>query len=429
MTRSSFSSVFIGIVVCVALMFFATASQGIAKARFSGKVIDEAGKPVSDVTVELSPVDQEIHRLHRHAPRPRLGLALRSETDEMGVFTITEIPPLPTVVLGLHSFHGESDYELRGIKIEGITFYIDPREFRFRGFPFAIAPDAEIKDLELTVQPRMRIRARVLSEDGTPLRDTRVNVTVKRGGSRSNRPVTLDEEGFFVWYLNGPGTYTINVLHQGQMATSKPIEVKEGQRVDGVVLKFSEEAAAQAGAEQPRKPRQRVMVEAPAIRAPMLVEEFVRLDMGEFMRLQEEGVWAINPENRHAYKRIKCESLETAQTIADEASAHLVAINDEAEQRWLLAVFGEENFWIGLKAAAAKWDNGEPVTYTNWNPSLKPAEEDTDGEGYAVLVGKTRAWEVAREGSPVERITEYAILEKAVFILDELVPADDSETR
>ena len=420
MTRSNFSSVSIVIVVCVALMF-ATSSQGIAKARFSGKVIDEAGKPVPDVTVELSPVAQEMHRLHRHAPPPRLGPALQSKTDEAGVFTITDIAPQPTMVLGLHPFDGESDYELRGIKIEGIAFYIDPRGFRFRGFPFAIAPDAEIKDVEITVRSRMRIRARVLSEDSTPLRHTRVDVTVKWQGSRNNRSFTLDEEGFFVWYPNRPGGYTINVSHQGQMAASKLIEVKEGQRVDGVVLKLSEEAAAQAEAAQQPKPKPRVVIEAPAIRAPM--------HMGEFARLQEEGVWAINPENRHAYKRIKCESLEDAQTIADEASAHLVAINDEAEQLWLLAVFGEENFWIGLKAGAAKWDNDEPVTYTNWNPSLKPTEEDTDGERYAVLVGKTRAWEVAREGSPVERITEYAILEKAVFILDELVPADDSETR
>ncbi len=418
MTRSNFSRLSIVIVMCVALVF-ATSSQCIAKASFSGKVIDEAGEPVTDIIVALSPIAHEMHHLHRHAPPPALGLALQSETDEMGVFKITDIVPQSRMVLALDPFQDESDYEFRGIKIGGIAFYIN-HEFQYLGFPFAIAPDAEVKDVEITVLRRMRIRARVLLEDGTPLRGARVNVEVKQGGSRSSGPAPLDEEGFFVRYLNRPGTYTVNVSHQGQTAKSKPIEIEEGQRIDGVVLKLAE-AAPEAQAEQPQKPKPRVVIEKPAGQGPMNIHEFIKL--------QKEGVWAINPENRHAYKKVECKSLEDAQTIADEANAHLVAINDEAEQRWLLAVFEEGNFWIGLKAGAAKWDNGEPVTYTNWNTPQKPAEEDTDSEAYAVLIGKTRAWEIARDGSPVERITEHAILEKAVFILDELVPTDNSETR
>ena len=60
-------------------------------------------------------------------------------------------------------------------------------------------------------------------------------------------------------------------------------------------------------------------------------------------------MWAINPDNRHAYKMIRCETREEAQERATAQGAHLVAINDKAEQEWFLEVFGKQgNFWIGL---------------------------------------------------------------------------------
>ena len=42
--------------------------------------------------------------------------------------------------------------------------------------------------------------------------------------------------------------------------------------------------------------------------------------------------WAINPDNRHAYKRIYCNTHEEALAQATEQGAHLIAINDKAEQ-------------------------------------------------------------------------------------------------
>ena len=68
---------------------------------------------------------------------------------------------------------------------------------------------------------------------------------------------------------------------------------------------------------------------------------------------------------------IRCETREAAQEQAEAQGAHLLTINDKAEQEWLLEVFGKrENFWIGLindsEEGKQQWDNGEPVTYTNW---------------------------------------------------------------
>jgi len=67
-----------------------------------------------------------------------------------------------------------------------------------------------------------------------------------------------------------------------------------------------------------------------------------------------------------------------AQAVA--IGGHLVTINDQAEQDWLITKFpyGEPDHpWIGLwqdpsdpgysePAGGWKWISGEPVTYTNW---------------------------------------------------------------
>ena len=56
--------------------------------------------------------------------------------------------------------------------------------------------------------------------------------------------------------------------------------------------------------------------------------------------------------------------------MAIAEGAHLVSINDEAEQKWLVEVFGREPFLIGLtrleNQTEWRWTSGEPVAYTNW---------------------------------------------------------------
>ena len=63
---------------------------------------------------------------------------------------------------------------------------------------------------------------------------------------------------------------------------------------------------------------------------------------------KRNGVWVINPINRHAYRRIYCQTYEEAINKANKFEAHLLAINNKEEQQWILDVFGRDNFWIGL---------------------------------------------------------------------------------
>ena len=204
---------------------------------------------------------------------------------------------------------------------------------------------------------------------------------------------------------------------------SEEILLEDGQRLDGLVLSLGD---------KPQAPKPDRVVVAPRAHDPARFEAA--------RKREREGMWAINPDNRHAYKMIRCETREEAQEQAAAQGAHLFTINDKAEQEWLLEVFGKrENFWIGLTAGSKEgkqqWDNGEPVTYTNWispKEAAEVAKSDQEGDvnpNYVVLVGMTGKWQAAGPGSPLIRITERAILEKENFIIGASEVEDDTEKR
>ena len=406
---------FIGSIV----LLFSLSLQSDAT-TFSGRVIDEAGQPVSGIELALpafrvtTPQDQD---------EPVFLPSQQAETNEVGEFLINDITS-PSVQLMLLPVRAAA-YEIHAAKIEGISFYIDENRGRYGGLTCAITPGADVKDVEITVRPRMRIRGCVLSADGTPLGNERVSIRIERrrieGGGGGGREGTrdLDADGYFVEYVERPAYYTVSVGYQGQSATSEEILLEDGERHDKLVLTLDDKP--------PLKPDRAVA------RAPDRERFEAAWDR------DRQGMWAVNPENRHAYKRIYCESREEAHTRAVEQGAHLVVINDTAEQEWLLEVFGRENYWIGLtdvsKVENPHWDNGEPVTYTNWSSSEKtPSSEETGQAGeadqsYTVLIGLTGKWQETRQGDPLARLTERAILEKKRFIVGAPELDDDVEKR
>ena len=411
---------FLAVFVASIALLFATSHQGIAT-TFSGRVVDEAGKPVSGIKLALpafrvtTPQDQE---------EPVFIPSQQGETNEAGEFLISDINS-PSVQLTLLPVH-TSEYEIRVVEIEGISFYPGERHRRFAGLTFAIAPGADVKDVEVTVRTRMRIRGRVLSADGTPLRNMRVGISIKSrdvdgsgsGGSAGTRD--LDPDGYFMEYVNESAYYTVYIRYEGQSAESEEILLKDGERHDDLVLTLD-------GAPPP-KPLPAVARIPDPVRERFKDDEKIARERFKAAETRErQGVWAINPENRHAYKRIHCETREEARAQAAAEGAHLVAINDEAEQEWLLEVFGKEYFWIGLVDASKEdnphWDNGEPVTYTNWafpekiTDGEKSRQKDGAHQNYTVLVGLTGKWQETRQESSLASITERAILEKERFAI------------
>ena len=309
----------------VALLF--SLSLQSAATTFAGRVVDEAGKPVAGIELALpafrvtTPQDQD---------EPVFLPSQQAETNEVGEFLISEItsPSVQLMLLPLYT----AAYEIRAATIEGVSFYVDKGQGRYNGFTFAIAPGTDVKDVKITVRPRMRIRGRVLSADGTPLRNERVGIRIERrkidgkGGGGGGGTRDLDADGYFVEYVESPAYYTVFVEYQGQSTKSEEILLEDGQRRDDLVLTLDGQPAPEPD------------------RAVARVRDIERFEAA--WNRDRQGMWAVNPENRHAYKRMYCESREEAHTRAVEQGAHLVAINDAADRSGSLKSLGVKT--IGL---------------------------------------------------------------------------------
>lgn len=431
MKRFDFTAIPIFVVSVMLLLM--TSLPSIA-ATFSGKVVDSEGAPVSGIIVTLQSFKgTSFPDQWRSDPKPVFPPPVPSETDDTGAFSITNITSPSVNRLAMFPEGRESDYEITGLEIEGIPFYVAPGMFDFHsdGFAFAIAPGVDIKDVKITVRPRMRIRGQLLSEDGRSLRNVRVSYTVKSryvgGGTGSaSGTMKLDAEGHFVKYLDEAGHYTLSITYRGQSATSKEILLEDGQRLDGLVLTLK-------GEKEPPKVLKLLKPPVPKQQAAPRRHDPERQRAAAQRR--RAGVWIVNPETCHAYKRIYCRTHEEAQQRATAEGAHLVAINSKAEQDWLLAVFRKQNFWIGLtdgqKEGERHWDNGEPVTYTNWNsPVQTAAADDNDADkNYTILIGFTGKWQTVSEGGPIARMANIAILEKEMLIIDNPKPDGEDNKR
>ena len=134
------------------------------------------------------------------------------------------------------------------------------------------------------------------------------------------------------------------------------------------------------------------------------------------------SVIVVNPENGHAYKRIRAKSLADARAKADADDAYLVTINNAAEQKWLSGVFGNGLYWIGLSKAEKEgkwqWDNGEtPHLYELGGPEDKfprstLSAEEKDG---AVMTFVNGTWHAVGPGDLFWNATGQAILETDNF--------------
>lgn len=416
---------FTSIVLLFLLMLLAStlSSKSIA-ATASGTVIDESGELVTDVIVTIEsfkgkfvPANRGIIRLEQVFPPPQ-----PCPTDAKGVFEIDNITKDTVNWISLLSQPGQR-YDVLFIDFQGISFKFVPYMFRTNsGFPFSIEEDNDVEDIKITVRRKMRIRGQVLDFNGEPLSNTSIVLRVESrnkkgtGNSRSSISTRLNAEGNFTYYVNNEAYYTITITYQGQTVKSKEMLIKKGQSIDDLKLKFKGEFTT------PKKP-------AKVKPIPNDNQEIIQIARQKM----REGMWAINPANRHAYKKIDCQTPEEALEIAKEHDAHLVTINDKEEQQWILDVFGVKNYWIGCietdKEGDKKWNNGEPMTYANWDPNpLIPQSEETKPENnatekiYTVLIGVTGKWQQIRDGSAITLITKSAILEKEDLIIGLLKP-------
>ncbi len=360
----------------------------------SGRILDETGKPVSEIKIALTPVvdgngawflirREQNQRGEFHDVPP-----FQAESDAAGRFTITTAIEGP-VLLSLFPYR-KSDIRILKVQIEGLSLY--PSGMMERGVVFATSPGRRIENIEVTVQ-HPHIRARVQHTDGTPIANTRVKLQLRavslHGESSQDRSAPQDRsartdaEGHFTYYaeqdLRGVTFYMLSVTYQGQTVSAKPILLKPGDQTHDVVFTFNDTSAS------PLRRQRGDFAGASALTR----------DSRPIASPSIKNVWVVRPENGHAYKRIQCDDWIDAQTQAAAEGGYLVTINDEMEQKWLQAVFGGEPSWIGLNDIAQEgqwtWDNGEPLTYTNWG--LQEPGDTSFGEEDYVIMGPSGKWE------------------------------------
>ena len=419
MNLSCFKLNLISLAVIVALSSLAS-SHSIAEdttCALSGRVLDVEGNPIAGIVIAIQSVEisnDDLWPMYMIEDVENVAAAYtalsKSQTDEAGQFSITDVKPgliqflaQPAEPLAdrvsLFDFNPSAifapDAEVLSIQIGAITFYpYNQDEPPLGGITFAIEPGVHLENVEVTVQPRMRIRGRIVFADGTPLANAKIRTKFQRrhldgmGTGTSSGGSRTDGAGYFVKYVDDPGFYTVAVDFQELTAASEQFILEAGQRYDDLVLTVDSESV------------------------PInLIPDRVELSRSE--------QWALNPANNHSYKHIHCESWEGAQAKAITEGAYLVAINDVTEQAWLVSIFGNAPHWIGLinveKEDKWEWTSGEPVTYTNW-AFHKLTTADKGEEDYVFMgLSPDGRWHKVGPQSSEWQMPRMAILEMEVL--------------
>ena len=385
------------------------------KLAFSGRVVDTDGNPMAGFPIAVGPfmsIDEEIQPFFMFGEFNGNAQAatLKSDTDEEGRFSISGVKPGPIQFIPLPNYIGGGDIppydfnednladaEVLSIDIGVMTFYpFSPERAPFGGITFTIEPGTHLENVEITVRPRMRIRGQIVFADGTPLANVKVQIRVRYRdfdgtgtGSRGGAPRT-DDQGYFVRYVEKPAFYMVAVEFQGLSASSERFALGANQRRDDLIITLDSQ--------------------------PIPIEPTPIKPIPNQVEPNRDGAWVMNPANGHAYKSVQCERWEDAQAQAINEEAHLVSINDAAEQEWLVKIFGTAPYWIGLtdveKKGEWRWANGEPITYTNWDPN-EPKDTDWGKEDH-VFMGLTSdgKWYDVGSETPEWQLTQMAIIEK-----------------
>lgn len=454
--------VMLGLIFLLVATTFAAEDMPIEQALsgISGKVVDTAGKPIPEFTFILQPMlEFEDHLVpadeFQHLPEGMKGpekppAISKIKTDPEGTFKVTELQPgffqisvhyhpmldapnlfepenppqdgeMPPEMIEklMHLENLEPANELVSIQFGNVTFLNNTEEHHFSDrITFALKPGVTVENVKITVKSRLRIHGRIVYADGTPLTSAKVDLDIQHSderGSRGNHgtDVFTDADGYFTTYQDEPGYYTLGAKYKNLTAGIGPFLTNNKVAPEKLVLKLDGNKTDIVKPRHPDNP---------------LVND------GEFhlarARLESQSVWIVNPANGHAYKKITCKDWHDAHQQAIQEEAHLVAINDEAEQHWLEGAFQHQSFWwIGLtdleKEGEWQWDGGEPVTYTNWTTfEMFPDRLPDTQKDYVLVMHRDGGWQTAGPGSPLWRITRHAVIEK-----DGLVSTIPDETK
>ena len=216
----------------------------IDRASFSGRVVDETGNPVAGLALVIVPCDVD----------DEADIAVYdAETNDTGHFSITGIYPGKADFMLVPEYQDglplEPEYQLLSFKI-GVSAY-SPKDLSLDPCTqdtFFIGSGARIENVEVIVRLRMRIRAKVVLEDGTPLVNEKVSLNIRAFDSQRSGvvggvqgSVQTDAQGYFVQYVDRSEAigYRVSVEYKWLCATSEIFILGVGERRESLILKLS----------------------------------------------------------------------------------------------------------------------------------------------------------------------------------------------
>lgn len=438
-----------------------------ATCGLSGIVVDTEGKPLPRFMFSIQSSQSKEGNLQPPVPahvlvqehqeavvqnaRPQRLITVKTDAD--GKFSVPNIVPGQIQIMALPQFDdekqekenpqknpemlpfarhllfgkGESGFKLISIKLNKLTFFYPEDTHRpFGNFRFGLKPNVNIDDVKLTVKKRMKIYAKVVFANGTPVMNAQIdldmNVRAGEFGSQGGGYGTdnfTDAKGYFIEYRDNPGYYTLSVEHKGFTGGAGPFILTEDREPENLVIKLDGSPVVK---KQPKNNNKEFDEEkARNLVKGLLGKRNVRQPaIHQHMPVQkkpEKIVWIINPANGHAYARVSCGDWFDAQQKAIKEGAHLVSINNEEEQFWVEAMFRSSSFWIGLndfeKEGEWRWDTGEPVNYTNWTTKTSFRDESPETEkDFVAMTFFEGGWQSIGPNSHEHDWTRTAVIEK-----------------
>ena len=215
-------------------------------ASFSGRVVNETGNPVAGLALVIQP-----RTIDDNTGARTYAVAMEVKTDDVGHFSVTNIRPgefqfmlVPEYQNGLSP---ETEYQLLSIKIGDFTYHPNDRfPLFFTQNTFSITPGVQIESVEVTVRLRMRIRAKIVLANGTPLANKEISINIRAQDLHGNNiggvqgSVQTDAQGYFVQYVerNRATRYRVSVEYKGLCVTSETFVLRVGERREDLILKL-----------------------------------------------------------------------------------------------------------------------------------------------------------------------------------------------
>ncbi len=412
-----------------------TATKSKEKSTLSGHVVDTDGNVISGIKLALQPMhfkhgmvlpETEFFNTGNVSESQIPRSTINSQVNSSGKFSFNNIESgLLQLFIGPEdsSFdtdnitsrrqilsHLDSEYDMQSIKIGQLIFeniVVNPR-FSLKQFMFAIKPGTTIENVEITVKKRIRIGGKIVYANASPVKNRLVKLRVKEPQNRELGPIQLgDADGYTlkreIWtnnngdfsiFVQNQGDYFFHVEHIVLSAKAGPIAVKDKEQQNELILQLNGTIIF------PDTPKEEIQPDEPGFSADEQIHD----------------VWVVNPTNGHSYKLIACEDWFDAHRQATKNGAHLLAINDEAEHKWIMELYGSGFFWIGLndldKEGEWQWDGGEPITYERWESNeLFPDDTLTDEEKDYAVMNLNGAWQQTAPQATIWIMTRQAIIE------------------